>query len=112
MQMTCHEIAESLLHHQPDMSPCDVARICLMILNHCDDPNDLRDDDNLLRAWKNVVFRLEAAADQHAAVANELEQMCGNGPIQFSPDQLWTLLRAVKVQSQILDLYTDYAPLA
>ena len=41
------------------------------------------------------------------AVAAELDAICIDGPVQFRPDQLWTLLRAVKVQSQILELYTD-----
>jgi hypothetical protein len=83
-----------------------------MILNQCEQTADLKDDNQLVRAWKNASFRLEAAADQHSAVADELDQMCADGPIQFSPDQLWTLLRAVKVQSQILELYTDYPALA
>ncbi len=83
-----------------------------MILNQCDDPSELKDDSKLLRAWKNASFRLEAAADQHAAVADELDHMCVDGPIHFSPDQLWTLLRAVKVQGQILELYTEHSALA
>ena len=92
---------------QPGMVPADVARLCLIILNRCDDPGDLTDQQALITAWKNASFRLEAATDQHAAVAEELEQLGGDGPIQFTPDQLWTLLRAVKVQSQLLGLYTD-----
>lgn len=83
-----------------------------MILTQSDDPSDLQTDDQLLDAWKNASFRLEAASDQHAAVADELDAICGEGPIEFSPDQLWVLLRAVKVQSQILELYTDQPALA
>ncbi len=110
--MTCHDIAQNLLRLQPDLSPCDVARLCLMILNQSENTDELEDENQLLRAWKSASFRLDAAADQHAAVADELDRLCCDGPIQFSPDQLWTLLRAVKVQSQILELYTDYPALA
>ena len=83
-----------------------------MILSQCDDVGQLSDEQKLLAAWKNATFRLEAASDQHAAVAEELDTICSDGPIKFSPDQLWILLRAVKVQSQILELYTDEPALA
>ncbi|TWU56699.1 hypothetical protein Poly51_26160 [Rubripirellula tenax] len=105
--MTCHQLAQRLLELQPSLSPTDVARLTLMILNQSTDPADLDDDDTLIKAWKNASFRLESTSDQHAAVAEELEALCGDGPIEFSPDQLWVLMRAIKVQSQILELYTD-----
>jgi hypothetical protein len=110
--MTCDNLAKQLVRLQPDLSPLDVARLCLMILNQCENPHELDSESELVRAWKSACFRLEAAADQHAAVADELDKMCSGGPIQFSPDQLWTLLRAVKVQSQLLELYTDVPALA
>jgi hypothetical protein len=110
--MTCHELAQRLSQLQPDLSPIDVARLALMILTRCDDPHQLQDDEALVTAWKNATFRLEAASDQHAAVTEELDAMCSQGPVQFTPDQLWILLRAVKVQSQVLELYTDQPALA
>ena len=110
--MTCHELAKRLAELQPDLGPVDVARLCLMILSNCDDMDRLQDEQALMAIWKSSMFRLEAASDQHAAVASELDAMCGEGPIRFSPDQLWILLRAVKVQSQILELYTDQPALA
>lgn len=110
--MTCHELAKRLSELQPELCPVDVARIALMILSQCDDTDQLADDAALVTAWKNATFRLEAASDQHAAVAEELDAMCSDGPVKFTPDQLWVLLRAVKVQSQILELYTDQPALA
>ena len=83
-----------------------------MILTQCDDTDSLESDEALMAAWKHSTFRLEAASDQHAAVAEELDSLCSEGPIQFTPDQLWVLLRAVKVQSQVLELYTDQPALA
>ncbi len=110
--MTCHELAQRLSELQPELSQVDVARLALMILTQCDDAGQLSDEATLMNAWKNATFRLEAASDQHAAVAEELDALCNDGPVQFSPDQLWVLLRAVKVQSQILELYTDQPALA
>lgn len=105
--MTCHELAKRLSELNPSLSQVDVARLTLMILSQASDPRLLIDDDQLLAAWRNATFRLEAASDQHAAVAEELESMCASSPVEFTPQQLWVLLRAVKVQSQILELYTD-----
>jgi hypothetical protein len=110
--MTCHELAKRLSELQPELSQVDVARLSLMILTQCDETDRLADDATLIATWKNATFRLEAASDQHAAVAEELDAMCSDGPVQFTPDQLWVLLRAVKVQSQILELYTDQPALA
>ncbi len=83
-----------------------------MILTQTNDTDSLSSETELINAWKNASFRLEAASDQHAAVADELDQLCGDGPIEFSPDQLWLLLRAVKIQGQLLELYTDQPALA
>ena len=110
--MTCHDLAKRLSELQPELSQVDIARLALMIISQCPDANELADDAVLISAWKNATFRLEAASDQHAAVASELEIICSGGPVQFTPDQLWVLLRAVKVQSQILELYTDQPALA
>lgn len=107
--MNCQSLAQRISDLQPELAPVDVARLCLLILTNAKDVDALVNDDVLMKAWRNASFRLEAATDQHAAVSQELDEMCGDGPIQFTPDQLWVLLRAVKVQSQILELYTDEA---
>lgn len=103
--MTCHELAKRLSELKPELSAIDVARLCLMILSQTEG-DDLRDDAELLSAWQHASFRLEAASDQHAAVADELAAACDDNPHGFNQDQLWILLRAVKVQSQVLELYT------
>lgn len=105
--MNCHLLAQRIAELQPELAPSDVARLCLLIFSQCEDPDSLSNDDVLRKAWRNASFRLEAATDQHSAVSADLENMCSDGPVEFTPDQLWILLRAVKVQSQILELYTD-----
>ena len=105
--MNCTELASRLTRLQPELSQSDIARLCLLILNQTNDPRELDDEANLLRIWRNVSFRFDSATDQHAAVTAEIDQLCETGPIQFSPDQIWILLRAVKVQSQILELYSE-----
>lgn len=110
--MTCHELAQRLAHLRPELEATEVARLCLIILHQESDHGALRDDETLLAAWGRASFRLDATTDQHAAVADELESMCSDGPVKFTPDQLWTLLRAIKVQSQIVEMYTGLPSLA
>ncbi len=105
--MTCHQLAERILGLQPDFSPVEVARLALMILARSNDERLLTDDDALYAEWRNATFRLEAASDQHAAVAIELERLHSDSRVEFSEEQLWILLRAVKVQSQLLKIYTE-----
>jgi hypothetical protein len=105
--MTCQQLAARIESLDPTLSPCDVARLCLLVLNQKLPPESFETDEGLEKVWRNSVFRLELAADQHAAVSEELESFGVDGPVSFSPDQLWMLLRAVKVQSQILDMYID-----
>ncbi len=105
--MNCHDLAKRLSELQPELGAVDVARLTLMILTQCEEIHQLSDESALHAARLNATFRLEAASDQHAAVAEELNSICNDGPVQFTPDQLWILLHAVKVQSQILELYMD-----
>lgn len=105
--MECHRLAERISQLDPELSALEVARLCLLILNATHDTSSMLDDVALRRTCKAAGFRLKAAADQHAAMTEELESLCIDGPQKFNPDQIWTLVRAIKVQSQILDLYTD-----
>jgi hypothetical protein len=66
---------------------------------------ELNAPGRLEKMIREVQLHLQATTDQHAAVAEELDQLASTQPTEFSPDHLWTLLRAIKVQSQILQLY-------
>ena len=50
-------------------------------------------------------MQYQAAIDQHAAMTQELEDLASSDPREFTPDQIWILVRSIKVQSQILKLY-------
>ena len=64
-----------------------------------------QEDGVLADAWKEVHLRMQATADQHAAMTEELENLAKSDPQKFTPDQIWVLIRAIKVQSQILQMY-------
>jgi hypothetical protein len=103
--MTCQELAERIQRLQPEAGARDVARVCLLLANAADDVGKLYDDELLTAAWREAGLRLEAATDQHAAMTEELESLARSDPRNFTLDQIWVLIRAIKVQGQILQLY-------
>jgi hypothetical protein len=103
--MTCQELADRIQRLQPEAGARDIARVCLMLTNTIDDVSKLDDDQLLTAAWREAGLRLEAATDQHAAMTEELESLARSDPRQFTLDQIWILIRAIKVQGQILQLY-------
>lgn len=105
---TC-ELAQKIQLRRPEQSPEDVARKCLMFLNSVDEPDILANDDVFNEVWSDVEIKFKAATDQHAAMTGELEQLACSDPRKFSPDQIWVLVRAIKVQSQVLRLFSGDA---
>jgi hypothetical protein len=103
--MKCHELAARIEKLQPDVYPRDVARLCLLLANHVEDIGQPDGDHGLTQAWQDMGIRLQAATDQHAAMTEDLEHLAGVAPEKFTGEQIWTLIRAIKVQSQVLQLY-------
>lgn len=103
--MNCQQLAGRIEELQPDADTRDVARLCLLLTNAVEEVAELDDDQTLNDAWKETGLRLQAATDQHAAMTEELENLARSDPQKFTPDQIWILIRAIKVQSQILQLY-------
>lgn len=106
--MTCQELAARIEGMQPEALPQDVARLCLLLSNHVDAIDALSDESHLAQAWQEMGIRLQAATDQHAAMTEELEQLANSDPAKFTMDQVWILIRAIKVQSQVLQLYVGH----
>jgi hypothetical protein len=109
--MTCQELAARIERIQPGALPREVARLCLLLTNYVNDMEALGDERRLAEAWKETGLRLQAATDQHAAMTQELEELARSDPEKFTPDQIWVLVRAIKVQSQVLSLYVGQPPI-
>lgn len=90
---------------RPGADVRDVARLCLLLTNSTQTLEELDEDQVLAEIWHEMDLRMQAATDQHAAMTEELESLARSDPKKFSPDQIWILIRAIKVQSQILQLY-------
>jgi hypothetical protein len=108
--MQCHELASRIQSLQPAADPRDVARICLLLQNAVDDVQKLGDVDFLKTVWRDMGMRLQSATDQHHAMTEELDALAKSDPRKFTPNQIWVLIRAIKVQSQILQLYVGSGP--
>lgn len=103
--MNCQELAARIEIIQPDANLTEVARLCLLLSNSVPDHNTLVDESHLAEAWNEMGLKLQAATDQHAAMTSELESLAASDPQHFQREQIWILIRAIKVQSQILQLY-------
>lgn len=104
--MNCTELAQRIQDLEPAASAQDVARVCLLLANqNAQRLEALRDEDRLRRAWSETSLKLQAATDQHAAMTQELEDLASSDPEKYDRDQVWVLIRAIKVQSQVLQLY-------
>ena len=107
--MNCQELAARIQRLQPEALPRDVARLCLLLANHVDDLQLLNDDELLSQAWREIGMRLHAATDQHAAMTEDIEELAKTDPREFTTEQIWILVRSIKVQSQVLQLYVGHA---
>ena len=103
--MKCSAVAKKIESLDKRATPIDVARICTLLSSVISDESQLADDDFFFDVWKDVNLRLAAASDQHAAVTQELERFADSDPTKFTQDQIWVLVRAIKIQSQLLRMY-------
>lgn len=103
--MNCQTLADKIQTLEPSADLREVARTCLLLSNAVPGLDDLVDSNKLEEAWREMNLKLQLATDQHAAMTEELEQLASSNPEQFNKEQVWVLIRAIKVQSQILQLY-------
>jgi hypothetical protein len=109
--MNCQNLARRVQEFEPLASPQDVARLCLLLANSHPDLDSLDDSETLRKAWQDTCLKLQFATDQHAAMTQELEDLAKSDPAKYTRDQVWVLIRAIKVQSQVLQLYVGQAVL-
>lgn len=103
--MNLQTLAERIQSLDPSAEIRDVARTCLLLSNSLDKLGELNDLSKLEDAWREMNLRLQLATDQHAAMTEELESLARSNPEAFNKEQIWVLVRAIKVQSQVLQLY-------
>ncbi len=103
--MKCTDLAKRIERFHPSANVREVARLCLLLTNSSHNVDELSDDGVLATAWNEMYLRMRAAIDQHAAATEDLEGLENSDPRQFTAEQIGRLIRTIKVQSQILQLY-------
>lgn len=53
---------------------------------------------------RSALSRIQSLDEQLAAAASDLDGLAMTTPSEFEPTHVWTLIRTIKVQSQMLDL--------
>ncbi len=104
--MALAQLIEQLEAIEPNMPPSYTARLLLLLVQACSDSLDeLVDEASIVKKLRPIELKMQSAQDQESAVAEELDQLASSHPAEFSPSHVWTLIRALKVQKQIIDLY-------
>lgn len=104
-------LIERLARLYPHYGRSELLRMGLLVNLHLADESSSElacepvSDDELFSLSQEISWRLSAAGDQHAAVADELDSLAATSPCDFSPTHVFTLVRAIKIQSQVLNLY-------
>lgn len=103
--MNAQRLINSLARLRNDDEPAELLRAALLLALHTPDPAILENDSLIEQHLHEIELQMRASLDQHAAVADELDSLASTAPCDFSSDHLWTLIRAIKVQNQLLNLY-------
>ncbi len=103
--MEAQQLTQQLAELRPDLPPAELLRLALLLALQNPDLRVLASNGQLERQCQEIGLQLSATSDQHAAVADELDSLAATAPCDFSPTHLWTLVRAIKVQNQIINLY-------
>lgn len=103
--MEPQHLLKHVMARLPEATPGEVFRMAMLVCHQAGDSVDLGDDDALDRKIRDITLQLAIHEDQHAAIASELDNLASTEPCQFSTQHLWTLIRAIKVQSQLLAMY-------
>ena len=104
--MRLSQLIEQLQKQLP--TKCDRQIACLAMLLCDRDPKleCLASKSDFSSLLDDIQLRMQSIDDQQAAVANELDQLALTQPCEFEPKHVWTLIRAIKVQSQFVDMLT------
>ena len=104
--MSLSKLIEQVHRQLPKANNRRVACLAMLICDRDPELNCLANIAEFLGLLDEIQLRMQSIDDQHAAVANELEQLASTQPCEFEPKHVWTLIRAIKVQSQFVDMLT------
>lgn len=108
--MKVEHLATKIQHLQPHWKTPDVAEMCLM-LSVSDDLEEITDENELSSKCSTLHLKRQHVTEQYGAVLEELDELAQSDPSKFGREQIWVLLRAIKIQDQIIKLHLGGSPL-
>jgi hypothetical protein len=97
--MSLSKIISRIEQQLPDQHPQRILAIANILLAGSQ-PEETPSPESIRQA----VMRLHSLDEQCGAVADELDGVASTRPEEFSPSHIWTLIRVIKVQSQLIEL--------
>ena len=99
--MNLFKILSSTKEIRPNASDEQIVRWILMMLVS----EESITEESLASSVMQAEQTSRLMEDQVAAVTEELDMLASSQPSEFSPSHIWTLLKAIRVQQQMLELY-------
>ncbi len=103
--MNAIELLDRLSQLRPELTDEQLLRLGLLVYWKL--PAEGLADSQLLEIVGQTGNCLRAIMDQHSAIGEELDALAAEAPTEYSPQHLWTLAKALKVKSQVVDLYLE-----
>jgi hypothetical protein len=104
--MSLSLLIDQLSEQLPNASERRLACLAMLVCDRSPTLACLNDKPSFLSLLDDIHLKIQSLDDQHAAVALELDSLAQTEPCEFEPKHIWTLIRAIKVQSQFVDLLT------
>lgn len=89
----------------PGAPAAEVFRMAMLLCHAAPAVEALSDDQLRAKLLSDIRLQIAMHEDQHSAIASELDSLASTEPCEFNANHLWTLIRAIKVQSQLLNFY-------
>ena len=102
--MQINQFIDRLACYCGSCNESELLRMAFLISLRVESLSEL-DDATMVSHCEAVTLELQVATEQHAAVSEELDQLAETLPCEFSPEHVWTLVRAIKAQSRFLQMY-------
>jgi hypothetical protein len=107
--MRLSHLIEQLHSHLPNASERRLACLAMLVCDRSPNLSVLENVNEFQSLLDEINLKIQSLDDQHAAVAHELDSLAATQPCEFEPKHVWTLIKAIKVQSQFVDLLTGHA---
>ena len=102
--MLLNRLVEQLQKQLPNAPHRRLACLAMLMCDRDPELRCLASKSEFISLLDQIKLRMQSIDDQHAAVANELEELASTQPCAFEPKHVWSLIRAIKVQSQFVDM--------